>query len=72
MKKRYEIKNPSEILGKCYLCKKPVTKLMMAQNKAVYLGKNIYRCRSKKCQKTIIDNFLKRNKKLKKRIEEER
>ena len=61
--KHKPINDPNKILGECYVCHCPITNLMIVKSKAVYLGKNIYRCRSKKCQKIIIDNFLKRNRK---------
>ena len=58
-------KDPSTILGKCYICKKEITTQMITNNKAVYIGNNTYRCRSKKCQTKILNNFLKKNKKIK-------
>lgn len=56
-------KDLSKILGNCYICSKPITAQMITNNKAVYIGNNTYRCRSKKCQTKILDNFLKKNKK---------
>lgn len=55
-------KDPSTILGKCYICQKNITAQMITNNKALYIGKGVYRCRSKKCQTKILDTFLAKHK----------
>lgn len=59
-RKSLKISEGNKVLGKCYICKKEITKTMLCLGKAVYLGKGIYRCRSKKCEKKIVDTYLKK------------
>ena len=60
MKKPKKIIDPLKIIGLCYICRCQITQIMLIKNKAVYLGKGMYRCRSKKCQLKVINNILKK------------
>lgn len=55
-------KTPGKIVGNCYLCNCIITNQMIFTNKALYIGKGVYRCRSKKCQAKILNNFLNKKK----------
>lgn len=63
MKKRgrkpLKISEGDKALGNCYICKKEITRVMLHSGKAVFLGNSMYRCRSKKCEKKVIDSYLK-------------
>ncbi len=50
----------SEVVGKCYICRCDITRTMIALCKALAIGKGMHRCRSKKCEKHVVDVYLKR------------
>ena len=52
-------KESLKIVSKCYICGKNITNQMLLANKAIYLGKNIYRCCSRKCQQFVLDRATK-------------
>lgn len=58
--KNKSIKVPGKILGNCYICNCIITNQMIFTNKALYIGKGVYRCRSRKCQMKVLNSCLKK------------
>ncbi|KKN11388.1 hypothetical protein LCGC14_1027280, partial [marine sediment metagenome] len=58
-RKPLKVIDSSEVIGKCYICKGSITKAMVNSGTGLSIGKGTYRCRSKKCEKKVINAFLK-------------